>query len=292
MKIGFIGLGIMGSRMAANLQKHGYDLVVNNRTRTHAQVLEQNGAAWADSPAALARQVEVLFTMLSTPEVVESVALGANGFLRALKPGSLWVDSSTVNPSFTRRMAEVAHHAGIRFLDAPVAGTKIPAQEAQLLFLVGGDAADVEACRPFFSAMGRRVIHAGAHGAGASLKMVFNLLLGMSMLAFAEALVLGEALGLDRSMLFDSLQGSAVVSPSATSKRAKIEASDYEADFPLRWLQKDLQLVTRSAYEQGVSLPATNAAKEVYMLAERYGHAGEDMSAIYQFLRDQTGQVT
>jgi 3-hydroxyisobutyrate dehydrogenase/glyoxylate/succinic semialdehyde reductase len=290
MKIGFIGLGIMGSRMAANLQKHGFDLVVHNRTRGHADPLVEKGAVWADSPAAVARQVDVLFSMLTTPEVVEATALGTDGFLEPLKAGAIWADCSTVNPSFSRRMAKAAQQAGVHFLDAPVAGTKAPAENAQLLFLVGGEAADVDACRPYFEAMGRQAIHAGPTGAGTSLKMVFNVLLGMSMLAFSEALVLGESLGLDRNLLFDSLQGSVVVSPSATSKRAKIEAGDYEADFPLQWLQKDLQLATLSAYEQGVSMPATNAAKETYMLAERYGHAKEDMSAIYPFLKDQISQ--
>jgi 3-hydroxyisobutyrate dehydrogenase/glyoxylate/succinic semialdehyde reductase len=208
-----------------------------------------------------------------------------------MSEGTIWVDSSTVNPSFARRMAQAAKDAGVHYLNAPVAGTKGPAENAQLLFLVGGDQKDLETCRPLLEAMGKQVIYAGPAGSGSALKMVYNLLLGMSMLAYSEALLLGESLGLERNLIFDALQGSAVAAPSATSKRKKIEAQDYSADFPLQWMQKDLQLVSQSAYEVGVALPATNVGKEIYMLAARYGHAQEDMSAIYQFLAEQRGHI-
>jgi 3-hydroxyisobutyrate dehydrogenase/glyoxylate/succinic semialdehyde reductase len=285
-QLGFIGLGIMGSRMAANLLKAGFPITVYNRTPAKARALRDAGAGWADTPAALAEQVDVLFTMLATPNIVEAAAFGEHGFLKALRPGSLWVDSSTVNPTFSKRMAAAANQAGLRMLDAPVAGSKIPAENAQLLFLVGGDAADVEACQPYFKVMSRQVIHAGGHGAGSALKMVFNLLLGQSMIAFAEALVLGESLGLDRDLLFTSLTGSAVAAPIATSKRPKIEAGQYEADFPLQWLQKDLELASLTAYEQRVALPVTNVVKEIYQLANRRGLGTLDISAIYAYLHE------
>ena len=130
MKIGFIGLGIMGSRMAANLQKGGHALVVNNRTRDKAEPLLAAGASWADSPAALAAQVEVVFTMLAHPEAVRQAALGADGFLPRLGPGRWWVNCSTVDPAFSREMAELARARGIRFLDAPVTGSRGPAELA------------------------------------------------------------------------------------------------------------------------------------------------------------------
>jgi 3-hydroxyisobutyrate dehydrogenase-like beta-hydroxyacid dehydrogenase len=291
-KLGFIGLGIMGSRMAANLQKAGFPLSVYNRTASKARALRENGAGWADSPAELAGRVEVLFTMLATPDAVEETALGKDGFLAALRQGALWVDCSTVNPSFSRRMAEVATRSGIRAMDAPVAGSTVPAENGQLLILVGGEAADVQACQPYFDVLGRQAIHAGGHGAGAALKMVFNLLLGQSMIAFAEALVLGEALGLSRELLFSSLTGSAVAAPSATAKRAKIEGGQFEADFPLQWMQKDLHLAALSAYEQKVALPMTNAAKETYQLANRMGWGEQDISAIYAFLRDRENKTS
>ncbi len=287
MKIGFIGLGIMGSRMAANVLQAGNVLAVNNRTKAKAESLIQQGAGWADTPAELAQQVDILFTMLTTPDVVEKTALGEQGFLAQMKRGSLWVDSSTVNPSFSRRMAAEAQKRGVRFVDAPVAGSKGPAENGQLLFLVGGSAADFEILQPYFKVMGRKAIHAGGVGMGTSMKMVFNLLLGQSMLAFAEALVLGQSLGLSSDMLFDALTGAIVVAPSATSKRAKIESGQYDPEFPLQWMQKDLQLAADSAYEQGVSLPSTNAGKEVFMLAIRQGFGEKDLSAIYQFLNEK-----
>jgi 3-hydroxyisobutyrate dehydrogenase/glyoxylate/succinic semialdehyde reductase len=148
MKIGFIGLGIMGSRMAANLQKRGHSLVVHNRTREKAESLLANGAIWADSPAALAPQVEMVFTMLAHPEAVQEAALGEDGFLSKFAAGRLWIDCSTVNPSFSKQMAAEARTRGVRFLDAPVTGSKEFAALAKLVFWVGGELTDLESCRP------------------------------------------------------------------------------------------------------------------------------------------------
>src|SRR5512137_2590288 len=145
MKIGFIGLGIMGSRMSENLRKKGHELVVHNRTRDKAQPLLANGAVWADSPAEVAKNVNVVITMLSKPDAVAEVALvGKRSFLGKLAPGSLWIDCSTVNPSFSKLMAIEAAAKKVRFLDAPVAGSKGPAEHAQLLFFVGGERTDVD----------------------------------------------------------------------------------------------------------------------------------------------------
>lgn len=139
MKIGFIGLGIMGSRMAANLQKGGHSLVVYNRTRDKARLLLEQGAKWADSPADLAVEVEILFTMLAHPDAVREAALGENGFLSRFPSGLLWVDCSTVNPSFSKEIAGEARSRGIRFLDAPVTGSKEIAAAGKLVLWVGGD---------------------------------------------------------------------------------------------------------------------------------------------------------
>ena len=181
LKVGFIGLGIMGSRMAANLQAGAYTLFVFNRTRDKADALVRGGAKWAASPAGVAEEADVLFTMLATPEAVAAAALGVNGFLRVLRPGSIWVNSSTVNPSFARRMAEEARANGVRYLDAPVTGSKAAAGAGELFFMVGGDAVDLEVCRPLLSRMGKRIVHVGAVGLGSALKMVNNLLGAVSM---------------------------------------------------------------------------------------------------------------
>jgi len=290
MRIGFIGLGLMGSRMATNLlRRAGYDLVVHNRTRAKAELVLDLGATWADSPAQLGKEVDLLFTMLAHPEAVTQMALGEEGFLDALPPGALWADCSTVNPSFSREMAGRARQRGIRFLDSPVAGTLGPAAEGELLFLVGGDPEDVEACRPLLEVMGRKIVHVGGHGQGTGLKMAINLLLGQAMLAFSEALVLGQSLGISRDTLLDSLLGSAVVAPFLKGKRHRVVEEDYEAEFPLKWMRKDLHLASLTGYEEGVALPALNAVKEVFALAAGDGWSEQDFSAIYQFMADKAG---
>jgi 3-hydroxyisobutyrate dehydrogenase-like beta-hydroxyacid dehydrogenase len=290
MKIGFIGLGIMGSRMAANLQKHGYSLVVFNRTRAKAQPLLEQGASFAESPAKLAEQVDVLFTMLAHPDAVEQAALGRNRFLSHLKSNALWVDCSSVNPSFSKKMAAEAAQREVHFIDAPVTGSAPVAAEAKLVFWVGGDAIDVEMIRPLLLCMGNKIIHAGGHGMGASMKIVINLLLGNAMAAFAEGMALGEGLGISRKMLFDSLLGTPAVAPFVATKRQKIESGNYEAEFPLRWMQKDMHLASVSAYESGVAMPLTNVTKEIYRLAMRDGHDTKDFSAVYEFATGNTGK--
>ena len=284
MKIGFIGLGIMGSRMATNLQKHGYRLVLFNRTRSKTESLLVNGAEWAASPAVVAGQVEVLFTMLAHPEAVKEAALGKDGFLAHLPPDSLWVDCSTVNPSFSKQMAAEADTRGVHFLGAPVSGSKTQAADGTLIFWVGGAALDLVTCWELLNCMGSKIVHAGGPGMGAALKLVINQLLGITMAAFAEGIVLGQALGLSREVLFKSLLGTPAAAPFLTVKREKIEKGNYAADFPLRWLQKDLHLAAVSAYETGAAMPLTNAAKELYRLAIRDGRGSEDFSAIYDYL--------
>src|SRR5947209_9103876 len=171
MKIGFIGLGIMGSRMAANLQKHGYPLVVFNRTRDKAEPLLGPCGTFSDSPAQLAEQVDVLFTMLAHPDAVEQAALGANGFLHHLRPSALWVDCSSVNPSFSKKMAAAAAARHVHFVDAPVTGSAPVAEEAKLTFWVGADPADLERIRSLLLCMGNRIVHMGGRGDGTSFKI-------------------------------------------------------------------------------------------------------------------------
>ena len=295
MKIGFIGLGIMGSRMAANLQKHDYSLVLFNRTRDKAEPLLGQYGTFSDSPAKLVQEVDVLFTMLAHPDAVEQAALGTNGFLNHLRPNALWVDCSSVNPSFSQKMAAEAARRQIRFIDAPVTGSAPVAADGKLTFWVGGDAVDVDVIRPLLLCMGNKIVHVGGHGTGTSMKMVINLLLGTGMAAFAEAMELGQGLGLSQKMLFDSLLSTPTVAPFLALKREKIEGGNYAAEFPLRWMQKDMQLASVSAYESGVALPLTNVTKEIYRLAMRGGHEANDFSAIYDFAmgdkaRERTAQ--
>lgn len=282
--IGFIGLGIMGSGMAGNLLNSGHELVVYNRTKQKAEGLLKNGAKWADSAREAAAQSKILFTMLANPEVVEEVALGKEGFLDSLSEGSLWVDCSTVNPSFSKRMAEEAEKRRIRFLDAPVSGTRGPAEKGELVFLVGGKQEDLNEVRPLLDVMGKQVLYQGEKGKGASIKLVINLMLAQSMVAFAEAVNLGEALGLSKEMVIETLLNLPVTAPSLKGKKDKILHNEFSPDFPLTLIQKDLQLVSQTAYENNLALPSANIAKEIYALAKQQGLAHLDFSAVFQFL--------
>jgi 3-hydroxyisobutyrate dehydrogenase/glyoxylate/succinic semialdehyde reductase len=288
MKIGFVGLGIMGSGMASNLIKKGHELVIYNRSRQKAEPLIANGAKWAPTPADVAKQVKVIITMLAKPSVVEEMALNKdNGFLGHLEENALWIDCSTVNPSFSRRMATEATQRKVRFLDAPVMGSKVPAEQAQLLFFVGGDKADIEEARPLLEAMGKAVFHVGGHGMGTSMKIVNNLMVAQAMVAFSEAVVLGLSLGIPKEMLFNTISNSPVFAPVLATRRTKIESETFDPDFHLKWMHKDLQLAVDTAYETGVAMPVTNLVKEIYALAVRNGLGEQDVSAVFKVLSDK-----
>jgi 3-hydroxyisobutyrate dehydrogenase-like beta-hydroxyacid dehydrogenase len=291
MKIAFIGLGIMGSRMAMNLRNKGNDLFVYNRNRSKAEALIAQGAQWSATPAAAAKQAKVVITMLAKPDVVEELALHhENGFLNSLEANSLWIDCSTVDPSFSKRMANEAKQRKIRFLDAPVMGSKVPAEQGQLLFFVGGDKADIEEAKPLFEAMGRAVVPVGGHGMGAAMKIVNNMMVAQAMVAYSESIVLGLSLGIPRDMLFNAISNSPVFPPVLAVRRTKIESGTFDPDFHLKWMYKDLQLASDTAYENGVAMPSTNIVKEIYALAVREGLGEQDLSAVYKVLSKKKEQ--
>ncbi len=284
MNIGFIGMGIMGSRMALNLLEAGNDLTISNRTREKAQPLLDKGARWAESPAELAAAVDILFTMLSTPAAVREVASGENGFLQAMPRGALWVNCTTVDPDFARQMAGLAAAQGVGYLDAPVAGTKGPAASGELVFLLGGDGADIDTCRPYFDCMGKKTVHLGDAGMGSSMKMLFNLMLGCTMAAYSETLVLGEAFGFSKDDVGKVLLDAPVTAPFLKMKHPLITENNFEEHFPLCWMRKDLHLAADAAYRNGVALPALNSIKEIYGLAEKQGLGRKDFAAVYTML--------
>ncbi len=284
MKIGFIGTGIMGSRMANNLLRNNYNLIVHNRTKEKADILIKAGAEWADSPADIGKEVDIIFTMLSKPEAVYEVAIGEGGFLNGMKHNAIWIDCSTVNPSFSMDMSKKAYGYGIRFMDAPVAGTKQPAQNGELTFFVGGNKKDFDEVRPILEKMGKKIVHLGECGKGTSMKMIVNLMLGAAMASFSEALVLGKSLGFDKETIFNILLGGPVTAPYLSAKKEKFIKNNYETDFPLKWMHKDLQLISDTADETKVTLPTTSAVKEIFAMAKQQGFGELDFSALYKFL--------
>ncbi|HVO38212.1 MAG TPA: NAD(P)-dependent oxidoreductase, partial [Spirochaetia bacterium] len=250
------------------------------RTASRTAPLVKLGATATATPAEAARNRAVVFTMLADPAAVEAAALGPDGFLPAMARGALWVDCSTVDPAFSRRMSQEASARGIRFMDAPVAGSLPVAEKGELSFFVGGDAKDLEECRPLLSAMGKTIRNMGGTGAGTSIKLVINMLLADSMAAFSEALTLGQALGFQKSALLDTLIGGAVTAPFLAGKREKLTSGSFDAEFPLRLMLKDLGLVSTTANALGVTLPVAKAVKDLYAKAAKDGLAESDFSSI------------
>ncbi len=285
-KTGFFGLGIMGSRMAMNLLKAGMDLTVYNRTESKTRELAGAGAGIAPSAARLAKESDIFMTMLSGPGAVKEHALGEEGFLNHLRSGSTWVDFSTVNPGFSLSMAEEAEKRGIRFVDAPVAGTKQPAEKGELLIFAGGDENDLADLKPWFDAVGKKTVFLGKTGRGTAIKMVVNLMLANAMASFAEGLALGQALGLDRETVAGAVIGGPVAAPFLASKSDKIASADYSTDFPLKHMYKDLFLATLEGYQHNTALPQTAATREMYGMAVKKGLGDDDFSAIYRLLTE------
>lgn len=288
MKVTFIGLGIMGSRMAYNLLKGKTDLTIYNRTRSAAQDLTDYGAKVADTTTEAVKEADIVITMLSTPEVVQEVAFGENGFVQAMKKGALWMDCSTVNPSFSTQTGELAEASGIEFIASPVAGSKGQAADAQLVFFAGGKEENIEKVKPLVELMGKKLMHLGDYAKGSALKMLVNGMLAQSMLIFAEAVSLGENMGLDKEFLLNFLPNLPVIAPFTQHKVAAMSDGNYIPSFPLEWMHKDVHLMTQTAYEHNTPLFLANATKEVFAAAKASGLGREDFAAVYKYLREKS----
>jgi len=287
MKVTFIGLGIMGSRMAQNLRKHQIDLTVYNRSIEKTDALLALGATVAQTPLEAVKDADVVFSMLSTPEVVQSIFLGESGVLQYIKPGAIWVDCSTVNPSFSKTVSKQAKDMKVNFLDAPVAGSKPQAEQAELAFFVGGDTEILSVVEPLFKHMGSKVLHIGEPGQGAAFKMVVNVLLAQSMLMFSEATILGQKMGISREFMLEVLPNLPVSAPFTKMKAEGLKSENYDVQFPLEWMYKDLHLACLSAYEHNQSLFLASITKEVYADAYKSGMGRLDFSAIHKFLEEK-----
>ncbi len=282
MKVAFIGLGIMGSRMAGHLLKAGVDLIVYNRSIEPVRELEKEGAVSAPSASQAVENADIVFSMLSNPQVVEEIMMGE--VLDHMKPNSLWVDCSTVNPSFSLAAFETAKTAGVRFLDAPVAGSKNQAENKEIVFFVGGSQDDIKDVEPLLNHMGSKVLHIGEAGKGSSFKMLVNLMLGLNMAAFSETILLGQSMGIDKEFLLNVIPNLPVVAPFTKLKAENIRNSDWEVQFPLELMHKDLHLASLTAYENEMTLYMGNLVKELYAGAVKDGMGRLDMSAIHKHL--------
>ena len=284
MKITLIGLGIMGNGMARNLlQKHG-PITVYNRTSGPAEVLQSMGAVVATSVPEAVRDADLVITMLANPQVVERLMLGQKGGLVHMKKGAIWMDSTTVDPIFSGKCNEEATQAGIRFVDAPVTGTKPHALAGELSFFVGGSPELIEELTPVLHFMGPRVLHLGPVTSGASYKILLNLMLAQSMVVFSEAVLLGEKLGFDRTFLLENLPKAPVIAPFTQAKAQMIAAGDESVHFPLELMLKDVHLANKLAYEKGQPMYLAGITESLYAGANQEGLSRSDFSSIFKWL--------
>ena len=282
--IAFLGLGTMGEPMAGRLLTAGYPLRVWNRTGSKAGLLVRSGAYRAPYPADAVAKAQIVITMLADPEAATAVVQGSRGVVETLPEGALLVDMSTVDPATSKRLAAVAAERGARFVDAPVYGSKKPAEEGQLVVLAGGDEADIEALLPIFKVLARRVFHAGAVGAGSALKLAINLVGAHVMTGLATGLNFAEREGISGGLFLEALGEGAFTSPLAAIKGPKMLQGDFSPAFSVDLIAKDLRLVLATARESGTAVPSVEALWQLFLEGASRGHGREDLSAVYEVL--------
>src|SRR5579859_1260244 len=286
--LGFVGLGYMGGRIAGRLISAGYPVGVYNRTREKTRALAEQGARVYDSPRQLAADADIILSMLADDAAVEQVMLGPDGVLSGARPNSTIIDLSSVHPDTSRRLASAARPRNVAVLDASVSGSTPQAEDGSLVIFVGGERPVYERCRPILDVIGNHIFYLGPSGAGATMKLVANSLLGAGMQALAEALVLGQRGGLDRTTLLRVLEETAVVTPGQKHKLANVLSGAYPVEFPLRLMYKDLLNVERLAGQIAVPTPAVAAAQQMYAV-EQAKDREEDFSAIIRTMEELAG---
>jgi 3-hydroxyisobutyrate dehydrogenase-like beta-hydroxyacid dehydrogenase len=283
MKVAFLGLGIMGNAMARNLVKAGHAVTVWNRTPKSIE-----GAQSANSPADATREAEVVWMCVSDTPAVERILFGADGVNAVAKDGMIVVDSSTISPAATRDFAARLRAKGADYVDAPVTGSKIGAESAQLIFIAGGREATLAALAPLFSAMGKKVVHMGETGLGQSAKLAMNLQIAMIYEGFAEALTLATRLGVKPEKLIELIQASMVRSGVIDYKAPFVLQHDWTPNFPMRLMEKDLNLVKEAAAQVQLQLPGLESVRKIYEKAREQGKSDLDYAATLDVIENAT----
>ncbi len=290
-RLGFIGIGNMGSRMAKRLLEHGYQVIAYNRSRETAEPLVEFGATVADSIAELASEVDVILSSLSNDDAVKSVYADQQGVFAHLRHGSAIIEMSTVSPATSRELYELSREAGVKSLDSPVSGSTPAAEEGTLTLFCGGDEELFKAAEPIFGAIAKQYFYLGGSGSGTAMKLVANTLLGVGMQAIAESVALGQKEGLDRHRLLDVLSHTAVIAPAHLGKPSRADRGDYSAQFAIRLMNKDFGLVLATAAAAKVPMPATAAAFQMNV-AEFSDAKEEDFSAVITLMERLAGIET
>lgn len=290
MRLGFIGLGKMGKPMAANLLKAGHQLVVCNRSQQVVDELVAQGATAAQSPAELAGQVDFVHLCLPVGKDVESVVTGPGGVLEGTREGTVVVDHSTIDPEDSRRLHETCRAQGVAFLDAPVSGGVTGAEAGTLAIMVGGDRDSYERAYPFLERLGNKIAYVGASGSGNVMKLINQMLVGISQCAVAEAMVLATKAGLDPAQAYDILANS--YGDSAILRRSVpnfVLKRNFSPAFTLDLLNKDLGLATQLAKKNHVRALMTGLAQQLCLEGSFAGYGGQDMSAVVRVLENLAG---
>src|SRR5271169_2478145 len=288
VKLGFVGLGNMGSRIAKRLLDHGYQLHVYDRDVAKAQALAAQGGNVAQNIFELARTADVLLSCLTNDEAVQSVYTGTEGVFAGGRPGTVVLEMSTISPETSRELHKLGSRVGIEVMDVAISGSTPAAEEGTITLLVGGNRDLFRAAKPIFQAVAKQFHLLGGPGSGTAMKLVVNTLLGVGMQAIAEAVVLGEKAGLDRKRLLDVLSHTAVIAPAHVGKLTRVATNDYSLQFPLRLMNKDFQLILHEAAQVHVPMPVTEAAFRVN--EDELAHAEEeDFSAVLKRMEEVAG---
>jgi 3-hydroxyisobutyrate dehydrogenase len=288
-RIGFIGLGIMGQGMAANLLKAGFELTVWNRTITRMQDLVAQGAHAGAGPADVAARSDVVVICVSDTPDVQGVILGEHGVIHGARPGALVIDCSTISPQATREMAAALAEKGVFMLDAPVSGGSEGAAKGTLSIMVGGESAQFDRALPIFQAMGKTITHVGGHGAGQTVKLVNQVLVVGNAIAMCEALMFAQAGGVDLQKTYTAISQGAAGSWMFTNRAPQIMARDWRPGFTIDLQQKDLRLVLESADELGVPIPVTSLVFQLYRTLQAQGVGSEGNHALVKALEHLAG---
>jgi 3-hydroxyisobutyrate dehydrogenase-like beta-hydroxyacid dehydrogenase len=282
-RIGFIGLGLMGSRLTRRLHSSGWNIQAWNRSPAPAQALALDGVALSSSVATLVAGSDVLLSSLANDEAVHSVYFGSNGVFSSTKPGTIILEMSTISPELSRLLHKEASLRNIDLLDLAISGSTPAVEAGTITLLAGGDQNTFKKCTPIYESIAKQWFLIGPGSSGILMKLVVNLLLGVDMQAIAEAVSLGEHLRIDRNVLLDVLSKTAVIPPAFRGKFQKIKDNDYSPEFPLRLMSKDMDLVMEAARSSGADLPAASVAQSV-LASNLSSHGDQDLSAITPFI--------
>jgi 3-hydroxyisobutyrate dehydrogenase len=287
--VAVLGTGIMGAAMARNLLAAGMEVRVWNRSREKAEPLADDGAKVADSPAEAAEGAGVVLTMLADADAVAEAVSGEDGALSALPDDGVWLQMSTVGIKGHEKLARIADEYGVAYVDAPVLGTKEPAEQGQLIVLASGPEEVRDRCEPIFDAVGSKTLWLGPAGTGSRLKLVTNNWITGLLSVLAETISLAEALDVDPSQFLEVIKGGPLDVPYAQMKGQMMIEEEFPTSFSAKLARKDIGLVLEAAEASGLRLPLTEAAATHFDAAINAGHGEEDMAAIYEAAKSDRG---